>query len=121
MLSEFLDITRPAGAPWEVRHYTMNHIKTTTGPPIACKLQRLAPNKLPIAQKELQEMLRVATRRQSDSCWASAFHLVPKKDFLVGICLWGGGMCILNVGFCFVASVISGFIVWFWNKCAGGL
>ncbi|XP_071445090.1 uncharacterized protein [Hetaerina americana] len=80
ILTEFSEITRPAGTPREPRHATMHHIKVTSGPPVACKPRRLAPDKLAIAKKEFDEMLRSGTVRRSDSCWASALHLVPKKD-----------------------------------------
>ncbi|XP_071449484.1 uncharacterized protein [Hetaerina americana] len=80
ILTEFSEITRPAGTPRVPRHTTMHHIKVTSGPPVACKPRRLAPDKLAIAKKEFDEMLRSGTVRRSDSCWASALHLVPKKD-----------------------------------------
>jgi hypothetical protein len=36
LLAEFPDLTRPAGVQREVRHDTVYHIRTTTGPPVAC-------------------------------------------------------------------------------------
>jgi cleavage and polyadenylation specificity factor subunit 1 len=80
VLAAFPDITRPAGVPREPRHATAHFIKTTPGPPVACKPRRLAPDKLAIAKREFAEMLRSGTARPSDSCWASALHLAPKKD-----------------------------------------
>ncbi|XP_046398115.1 uncharacterized protein LOC124164927 [Ischnura elegans] len=80
VLAEFPQITRPSGTPSEFRHTTMHHIKTTPGPPVACNPRRLVPDKANIAKQEFEEMVRNGTAQRSDSCWASALHLVPKKD-----------------------------------------
>lgn len=78
--AEFPDLIRPAGIPREVKHSTVHYIKTTDGPPVFCRPRRLAPDRLRIAQSEFATMLREGTARRSKSPWASALHLVPKKD-----------------------------------------
>ncbi|XP_011700955.1 PREDICTED: uncharacterized protein LOC105457789 [Wasmannia auropunctata] len=79
LLSEFPDITRPDGRPRQTKHGTRHFIKTTPGPPVACKPRRLAPDKLAIAKQEFQNMIELGIARPSKSCWASPLHLVPKK------------------------------------------
>jgi len=78
LLNEFRDITRPDGRVREVKHNTRHHIRTTSGPPVASKPRRLAPEKLAIAKKEFQKMLELGIVRPSKSCWASPLHMVPK-------------------------------------------
>lgn len=80
ILSEFPEITRPAGTPGIVKHNTTHHIRTTPGPPISCSPRRLAPEKLKIAKQEFDAMLANGTARPSESPWASPLHLAPKKD-----------------------------------------
>jgi len=36
LFAKFPDLTRHSGVPWEVRHNTIHHIKTTPGPPVSC-------------------------------------------------------------------------------------
>lgn len=80
ILKEYPDITRPSGTPRITRHNTVHHIRTTPGPPVFCTPRRLAPDKLKIARNEFQLMLDNGTARPSESPWASALHLAPKKD-----------------------------------------
>jgi hypothetical protein len=80
LLAEFPDLTRPAGARREVRHSTVHHIRTVSGPPVTCRPRRLAPDRLTIAKAEFDAMLREGTARRSESSWSSALHIVPKKD-----------------------------------------
>ncbi|CAH2207628.1 jg13957, partial [Pararge aegeria aegeria] len=81
ILSEFPDITRPAGTPGTVKHHTQHHIRTTPGPPVSCSPRRLAPDKLKIArQDKFDAMLANGTARPSDSPWSSPLHLATKKD-----------------------------------------
>lgn len=80
ILSEYPEITRPAGTPGIVRHNTTHHIRTIPGPPVSCSPRRLAPDKLKIAKQEFDAMLANGTARPSDSPWASPLHLVSKKD-----------------------------------------
>ena len=78
ILSRFPEITRPGGAPTEVKHATKHHILTTPGPPVAQKPRRLAPDKFKAAKKEFDTMLKLGIARPSESCWSSPLHMVPK-------------------------------------------
>lgn len=80
LLQQFPDITRPDGVKKEVRHATLHHINTTPGPPIVERPRRLAPDKLKLAKKEFEAMVRLGIARPSESSWASPLHMVPKKD-----------------------------------------
>lgn len=80
LLQQFPDVTRPDGARREVRHATLHHINTTPGPPIVERPRRLAPDKLKLAKKEFETMVRLGIARPSESSWASPLHMVPKKD-----------------------------------------
>lgn len=80
LLACFPDITRPAGAPREVKHSTVHHIRTTPGPPVACRTRRLAPDRLRVAKAEFEGMVRIGIVRPSESSWSSPLHMVPKKN-----------------------------------------
>jgi hypothetical protein len=80
ILAEFPGLTRPAEVQREVRHNTVNHIRTTPGPPVTCRPRRLAPDWLTIAKAEFDAMLQDGTARRSESSWSSVLHIVPKKD-----------------------------------------
>jgi hypothetical protein len=80
LLSEFTDLIRPSGVQRDVRHDTVHHIPTTSGPPVTCQPRRLAPDWLKIAKAQVDAMVRDGTARPSESPWSSALHLVPKKD-----------------------------------------
>lgn len=80
LLSEFPEITRPAGTPRETRHSTQHHIKTTPGPPVTSRPRRLRPDRYRIAKSEFEAMLQEGTARRSESSWSSPLHMVPKKD-----------------------------------------
>jgi hypothetical protein len=80
LLEEFPALTRPTGTHREVRHNTAHHIRTTPGPPVACRPRRLAPDRLAVAKAEFDAMLRDGTARRAEGPWSSALHLVPKKD-----------------------------------------
>ena len=71
ILAEFPQLARPDGTPREVHHNTVHYIKTTPGPPVSCGYRRLAPDRLQIAQREFNTMLREGTARRSSSPWAS--------------------------------------------------
>uniref|UniRef100_A0A5S6QC46 RNA-directed DNA polymerase n=1 Tax=Trichuris muris TaxID=70415 RepID=A0A5S6QC46_TRIMR len=79
ILATFPDLIRPAGTPREIHHSTLHFIRTTPGPPVACRARRLAPDRLRIAKAEFEAMLREGTARRSESSWASPLHLVPKS------------------------------------------
>lgn len=80
LLTEFPELTRPAGALRTPKHSTVHHIRTTPGPPVSCTPRRLAPDKLKIAKSEFEAMLANGTARPSQSPWSSPLHLAPKKD-----------------------------------------
>lgn len=80
ILDEFPGLTRPSGTPREVHHSTTHFIRTTPGPPISCRPRRLAPDRLRIAREEFETMIKDGTARRSESPWASALHLAPKKS-----------------------------------------
>ncbi len=80
LLSEFPALVKPSGIHREVRHNTMHYIRTTPGPPVACRPRRLAPDRLAVAKAEFDAMLRDGTARRAEGPWSSALHLVPKKD-----------------------------------------
>lgn len=80
LLRQYQEITRPAGTDRRLTHNTVHHIKTTSGPPVHCTPRRLAPDKLNIAKREFEDMLKSGTARPSKSPWASPLHLAPKKD-----------------------------------------
>ena len=77
LLQTFPEITRPDGVSGAPKHTTQHHIRTTPGPPIASKPRRLATDKLKIAKKEFETMLRLGTTRLVG--WSSPLHLAPKK------------------------------------------
>ncbi len=80
LLSEFPALVKPSGIHREVRHNTMHYIRTTPGPPVACRPRRLAPDRLAAAKAEFDAMLRDGTARRAEGPWSSALPLVLKKD-----------------------------------------
>lgn len=60
-------------------HGTEHHIRTTQGPPMACRPRRLAPDKLKIAKLEFDLLLREGIIQPSKSPWSSPLHMVPKQ------------------------------------------
>ncbi|XP_076299334.1 uncharacterized protein LOC143218180 [Lasioglossum baleicum] len=80
LLGRFPAITKPRGTAEEVQHDTRHHIATTPGPSVACRPRRLAPDRLIIAKKEFEAMVRLGIARPSKSSWSAPLHLVPKKD-----------------------------------------
>lgn len=80
ILREYPEITRPPGKQVQGKHNTLHYIKTTPGPPVACKPRRLDPSRLQAAKKEFEEMLTSGIARRSESAWSAPLHLVKKKD-----------------------------------------
>jgi hypothetical protein len=80
LLEGFPALTRPTGIHREVRHNTAHHIRTSSGPPVACRPRRLAPDRLAVAKTELDAMLQDGTATRAEGPWSSALHLVPKID-----------------------------------------
>ena len=75
LLAEFPELTRPTGIHREVRH-----IRTTPGPPVACRPRRYASDRLAVPKAQFGAMLRDGTARRAEVPWSSALNLVPKKD-----------------------------------------
>lgn len=80
ILREYPEITRPPGRQLPGKHNTVHYIRTTPGPPVACKPRRLDPARLQAAKKEFEEMLASGVARPSESAWSAPLHLVKKKD-----------------------------------------
>ena len=81
LLAEFPDLTRPpAFGRKKIRHAVVHHIETTPGPPVSCKLLRLAPDRLMQVKAEFATMIEQRVMRPSKSPWASPLHVVSKKD-----------------------------------------
>nr|VZI50842.1 unnamed protein product [Spirometra erinaceieuropaei] len=79
LLRQFPRLTNPSFCEVDIKHTVTHHI-STNGPPKSCRPRRLAPDRLKIAKAEFDHMLELGIIRQSDSCWASPLHLVPKKS-----------------------------------------
>ncbi|XP_061729137.1 uncharacterized protein LOC133534059 [Cydia pomonella] len=80
LLSKYSQLTKPSGITRQVKHNTVHFIRTLPGPPVFSRPRRLAPDRLKVAKEQFEEMVRDGTARRSDSPWASALHLAPKKD-----------------------------------------
>ena len=80
LLEEFPELIKPTGIHRDVRHNTAHHIRTTPGPPVACRPRRLAPDRMAVAKAEFDAMLKDGTARRAEGPWSSPLHLVPKKD-----------------------------------------
>nr|VZI35201.1 unnamed protein product [Spirometra erinaceieuropaei] len=79
LLRQFPRLTTPSFREVDIRH-TVTHRIPTTGPSKSCRPRRLAPDRLKIAKAKFEHMSEVGIIGQSDSCWASSLHLVPKKS-----------------------------------------
>ena len=79
MLDEFPAITRPELSSPSVRH-GVEHLISTTGPPIHAKARRLFPDKLAVANREFSILEEMGIIRRSHSQWASSLHMVPKNS-----------------------------------------
>lgn len=79
ILKEFPEVTRPLNPEAPACHSTAHHI-LTVGPPTHARARRLPPDRLAIARKEFEYMLKVGIVRPSSSEWASPLHMVPKKE-----------------------------------------
>jgi hypothetical protein len=62
-----------------VTNRVAHHI-VTRGPPVTARPRRLAPDKLAVAKREFDTLLRKGIVRPSHSPWASPLHMVLKKD-----------------------------------------
>ncbi|XP_017795936.1 PREDICTED: uncharacterized protein LOC108577308 [Habropoda laboriosa] len=80
MLERFPDLTRPTTIPREIKHNVVHHICTSSGQPTFCKPRRLSSEMYKIAKTEFENLMSLGQIRSSRSQWASALHMVPKKD-----------------------------------------
>ncbi|XP_054706150.1 uncharacterized protein LOC129216028 [Uloborus diversus] len=62
ILQEFPDLIRPAGAVRQVRHSTVHYVGTTPGPPVSCRLRRLAPHQRKIAKAEFDSIVHAVPK-----------------------------------------------------------
>lgn len=85
LLTHYLDITRPEGRPKEIRHSTWHYIETL-GPPVVCRLRRLAPDRLAVTKKEFQRMTELGIIRLSRSSWSFPLHMMPKAEMEWRLC-----------------------------------
>ena len=51
----------------------------TKSHPVSARPRKLAPDKLATAKREFDEMIKLGIIKPSDSEWASALYMVPKK------------------------------------------
>lgn len=79
LLGEFPRITTPHFSESFPTH-GVEHYIPTSGPPVHSKVRRLPPEKLEIARKEFNQMLKLGIIRRSSSPWASPLHMVPKTS-----------------------------------------
>jgi transposase InsO family protein len=79
LLKQFPELTQPSPIPRAVKHNVVHHI-LTTGPPVHARARRLPPCRYKAMKEEFQRMLDRGICRPSSSPWASALHVVPKKD-----------------------------------------
>ena len=78
VLHEFPELIQPTYTNTTTKHSITHHI-VTTGPPVHARARRLAPDRLQIAKREIEHMLELGIIEPSDSAWASALYMVPKK------------------------------------------
>ena len=73
-------VTQASFRDCPVKHNVCHHIQMT-GPPVAARTRRLAPERFKAAKQEFEHMLELGIVRPSSSCWSSQapLHMVPKK------------------------------------------
>ena len=76
---DFPGIVNPSKQLPAAVHDVQHHIKTV-GPPLASRFRRLEGAKLQAARAEFDQMEKDDIVRRSTSPWASALHMVLKKD-----------------------------------------
>ena len=83
LLSEFPELTQVTTPDTPVKPDVLHYIETT-GPPVASRSRRLAPDRLAAAKREFEHMLQLGIIRPSSSPWSSPLHMVPKKPPVIG-------------------------------------
>lgn len=78
MLAEFSDITRPAAK--KTNKHSIEHHILTKGPPLTDRARRLTPEKLKFAKKEINNWVETGDCQPGSGQWASAMHMVEKKN-----------------------------------------
>ena len=78
LLADYPELSHPVYRSTNIKH-NITHCIETTGPPVAARPRRLAPDRLPIAKAEFYHMLELGIVRQSNSSWSSPLHMVPKS------------------------------------------
>uniref|UniRef100_A0A5S6Q037 RNA-directed DNA polymerase n=1 Tax=Trichuris muris TaxID=70415 RepID=A0A5S6Q037_TRIMR len=58
----------------------VEHAIETTGPPVYSRPRRLAPERLRLAKRYFDDLLRQGVVRPSNSNWSSPLHMVPKRQ-----------------------------------------
>ncbi|KMQ86705.1 gag pol polyprotein [Lasius niger] len=85
ILAEFPQITGALHLTPPADRDVFHHI-ITTGPPVAERARRLAPDKLKAAKAEFRALVETGICHPSRSPWASPIHLVLKKDSTWRVC-----------------------------------
>jgi len=78
LLAQFPDVTKPGGHPRQAKHSTRHHIEITPGPPVICRLRRLALERLAVAEVEFQKLMDSGIIRPSKSSWSSPLHIAKE-------------------------------------------
>ena len=79
LLKEFPELLSNNASLPPVKHSVQHHIQTT-GPPLASRPRRLAPDRLKVAKREFEHMMQLGICRPSSSSWATPLHMVPKPN-----------------------------------------
>lgn len=79
LISRYPKLTRPDAFKDDITHTTVHHIETN-GPPVFARARPLPPDRCKKVKEEFQHMVEQGICRPSKSAWASALHIVPKKD-----------------------------------------
>jgi len=80
LLKKYPLITSPQSFESKPNTKIYHRINTGNSQPIFCKRRNLAPDKEDAAKTEFKKLLSAGIIRPSKSPWASALHMVPKKE-----------------------------------------
>ncbi|XP_053968641.1 uncharacterized protein LOC128870067 [Anastrepha ludens] len=81
LLQQFKDLTLPPtfNKGNNLKQSSVKHQIVTSGQPVFSRARRLNPEKLAIAKKEFELMIKAGICQPSKSPWASPLHMVQKK------------------------------------------